>query len=716
MAQDVEKVIRDNGAIPATCAFIDGVPYVGLQPEQLAMLAEVSTQGHINKVSRRDIGYTMANKLNGGTTIALTMILSHMAGIQVFSTGGLGGVHKEAHLTFDVSADLTELGRTPVTVVCSGPKAILDIGLTMEFLETQGVFVGTYNDNGRPNVEVPGFYCRESGVKSAYSFDSFDQVAGIVHNHNNVMGLTSGSVICVPPPEDIALSSSFINGIIDGALKEAKLVGVSGKEVTPFLLSKIAKDTHGKSVECNIKFVLNNAKAAAKIAKGLLECDVQGTPVMSTHVLPPALGQLDASVPGQAATSRAADAAHTVVVGSIALDTISTVGAKTKMGDSNPGSVESSVGGVGYNISLACHYASMAALESSSCRLVSMVGDDFSGKSIVSLLDSQNIDSSGIKVAPGQSTAQYSSTHSSDGELIVACADMAIIEQDFAAHIIEQLDRANPQNVVMDCNLAPAVANKVLHHIYKNHNHANVIIEPTSHAKASRISQLNTGVFPNNVLHLATPTAAEVESMYAGFSEQGKFDDFDQWFPLLDALGIDGTFREKLNALSNKKDHHVLKSLLSQGTLQQAFQLLPFVPNLYVKLGANGLLTLSISTNVNDYKSIPTTSLYRPTFMLKSEGRVLEGGSTMGVIIQHFPIPAENQNLAIKNVTGAGDSMLGFLVSRLLGRDDANWLQPELQSVEQEWGKWEALYKAQLASGLSLESSTAISEEIRFLK
>lgn len=267
MARQVEAKIRENGAVPATCAFLGGKPHVGLSDQQLEYLAE---QRNVNKVSRRDIGATMAQKLNGGTTIAGTMILAQMAGIQVFATGGLGGVHRDGHITMDVSADLTELSRTPVTVVCSGPKLILDIPRTMEYLETQGVFVGTYNDNGRQRVEVPGFFCRGSGVVSPYQFLTFGEIASIIHHHNNVMKLESGNLVCIPPPEDIAMPSGFIDAIIDRAIAEAEACGVRGKALTPFLLQKIAQDTGGRSVECNMRFVMNNAEAGAKIAAQLL--------------------------------------------------------------------------------------------------------------------------------------------------------------------------------------------------------------------------------------------------------------------------------------------------------------------------------------------------------------------------------------------------------------------------------------------------------------
>lgn len=267
MALQVEKRIRLNGCVPATCAFIKGVPYVGLTNEQIQYLAPKCS---VNKVSRRDIGVTMAQGLDGGTTIAGTMILAQKAGIQVFATGGLGGVHRDGHVTMDVSADLTELGRTPVAVVCAGPKLILDIPRTMEYLETQGVFVGTYMDHGT-TAQIPGFFFRDSGVISPYTFSDWKQMAAIIHNHNNVMGLTSGTLVCVPPPKESALSSEFIDDIIENANEEAFSRGISGKQLTPFLLQKIAADTNGLSVACNKEFVINNADASCKIARELIE-------------------------------------------------------------------------------------------------------------------------------------------------------------------------------------------------------------------------------------------------------------------------------------------------------------------------------------------------------------------------------------------------------------------------------------------------------------
>lgn len=267
MAQKVEQIIRENGAIPATIAFLSGKPCVGLSEEEIDQLAAAPA----NKVSRRDVAYTMANRLSGGTTISGTMILAEKAGIKVFATGGLGGAHKGAETTFDVSADLSELGRTKVAVVCAGPKSILDVAKTMEYLETQGCFVSTYGPDG---TNIPGFFAVDSGVPSPYNFTSFRNAASIIHTGINEMGLESGYLFCIPPPQDVALDLAYINGVIAAAEKEANQLGISGKKLTPFLLSKIASITQGSSVDTNLKVVFNNAEKASKIAVELSKLEV----------------------------------------------------------------------------------------------------------------------------------------------------------------------------------------------------------------------------------------------------------------------------------------------------------------------------------------------------------------------------------------------------------------------------------------------------------
>ena len=256
----VEKTIRENGAIPATIGIIDGEPIVGMSPEEIE---EFGKRKGIRKVSRRDLPIVYANKLWGATTVAATMILANQAGIEIFVTGGVGGAHRGAQQTFDISADLEELGKTNVTVVSAGVKAILDLNLTLEILETKGVPVLSYQTD-----EFADFYTRHSGIKMENVVNSPKEIASIIkakrENH-----LDGGMLVANPIPEEFAMDPDVINAAIEKALKMADEAGVKGKDVTPFLLKTIVELTGGDSLESNIKLVLNNAKLGAAIAKEL---------------------------------------------------------------------------------------------------------------------------------------------------------------------------------------------------------------------------------------------------------------------------------------------------------------------------------------------------------------------------------------------------------------------------------------------------------------
>ena len=254
----VEKVIRDNGAIPATIGIINGEPIVGMSPEEIE---EFGKRKGITKCSRRDLPIICATKLWGATTVSATMILSALAGIEFFVTGGIGGAHRKANETFDISADLDELGRTNVTVICAGPKAILDLNLTMEYLETKGVPVIAYNSD-----KLPAFFTRTSDLRVDYNAKTPLELAEIVKCKRDYH-LDGGVLICDPIPEEYSLAPEYINKEIDKAIEEMESLGIKGKDETPFLLSKIVELTDGKSLETNIKLILNNAKLGAEIAK-----------------------------------------------------------------------------------------------------------------------------------------------------------------------------------------------------------------------------------------------------------------------------------------------------------------------------------------------------------------------------------------------------------------------------------------------------------------
>ena len=257
----VEQIIRDNGAIPATIAIIGGRLKAGLSREEIEYFGKKGRA--IHKASRRDLAVLCARGEDGATTVATTMIIAHMAGIKVFATGGIGGVHRGAETTMDISADLEELGRTPVMVVCAGAKAILDLGLTLEYLETKGVPVIGYGTE-----ELPAFYSRQSGFGVDYRIDTPEELAA-AFKAQNAMALGGGMLVTNPIPEEFAMPSDVINKAIDLAIDECNAQGIHGKETTPFLLARVAELTGGDSLASNIRLVFNNAKVAAQTAVAL---------------------------------------------------------------------------------------------------------------------------------------------------------------------------------------------------------------------------------------------------------------------------------------------------------------------------------------------------------------------------------------------------------------------------------------------------------------
>lgn len=257
----VEKTIRENGAVPATIAIIGGRLKAGLSPEEIEYLGKSGRK--VAKVSRRDLAAIVASGADGATTVTTTMIIAHMAGIKVFATGGIGGVHRGAETTMDISADLEELAGTPVMVVCAGAKSILDLGLTLEYLETKGVPVIGYGTD-----ELPAFYTRRSGFGVDYRVDTPEQLAAMFKAQQE-LGMKGGMLVTNPIPEQYAMDKAVIDAAIEQAVAESKEQGIHGKETTPFLLARVVELTGGDSLESNIQLVLNNAIVASKTAAEL---------------------------------------------------------------------------------------------------------------------------------------------------------------------------------------------------------------------------------------------------------------------------------------------------------------------------------------------------------------------------------------------------------------------------------------------------------------
>lgn len=260
-ALNVEKIVLENGCVPATIGIINGKIKVGLTKDDIDQLAKEGL--NVPKVSRRDLAYVLANKLNGATTVATTMIGAKLAGIKIFATGGIGGVHREATKTMDISADLEELSRTNVAVVCAGAKSILDLGLTLEYLETKGVPVLGYKTK-----ILPAFYTSKSDFELDYRVETSKEIADIL-NAKWDLGLDGGVVIANPIPKEFEMDKNLIDKVIQEAVEKANKLGIKGKNITPFLLDEIQKVTHGKSLDSNIELVYNNVRLACKIAKNM---------------------------------------------------------------------------------------------------------------------------------------------------------------------------------------------------------------------------------------------------------------------------------------------------------------------------------------------------------------------------------------------------------------------------------------------------------------
>ncbi len=262
LALTLEKIVRDNGSIPATIGLAEGKIKIGLTPDEIEFLGKTGTKVH--KTSRRDLAYVLSKRLPGATTVSATMWAAYRSGIKLFATGGIGGVHREARQTFDISADLEEFGRTPVCVVSSGVKSILDIGATLEYLETKGVPVITYGQK-----EFPAFYTRSSGFHSPFSEQNIDELAKTVRTHFD-LNMQTGILVANPIPGEYTLDKDYIDKIITEALAEQRRKKITGKEITPFLLAEIVEKTQGESLKANLALVKNNARLASILARKIL--------------------------------------------------------------------------------------------------------------------------------------------------------------------------------------------------------------------------------------------------------------------------------------------------------------------------------------------------------------------------------------------------------------------------------------------------------------
>ncbi|KAF1930366.1 IdgA domain-containing protein [Didymella exigua CBS 183.55] len=721
LASLLESVVRVNGGVPATIGILDGVARVGLDPEELIRLTESAGQSTTLKLSRRDLSYVAGLRLtgkmfNGGTTIASTMLLAELAGIKIFGTGGLGGVHRGAESSMDISADLTELGRTPVTVISSGCKSFLDIARTLEYLETEGVGVGTFADGREGKVDFPAFWSRDSGVKSPTTIKDEIEAAAIVHAQHE-MQIRSGLLFANPVPVEAAIPKAEMDVVIEEALRQANAQGASGKDNTPFVLAKVKELTKGKSIPANKALIESNVRRAAIVARELSilekkQEEAQGygsyfTPVQSAiTTAKEVLNNVMPTPPPTPTTTSPSisDAAPVdiVVAGALAVDfscdyaPFANASSQTDPlpHTSNPAVISQSLGGVAHNIAKAAH------LLGSSVRLYSAVGNDLSGRAAVSQLEEEGMSTMGIETLPAPArTAQYVAINNAHKDLALAMADMSILEtipQDLTTSLSKTLfadPATKPKVFVADANWS----SPALHTWLSTASSAGstTIFEPVSTAKALRIfpsdsssTPTSISTYPSPLAHIITPNNHELTALHAHVYSLGLFETAP-WFRTIDALGIPSSgLRVPLAMLTSS-------ALVDAGVPQQAIKLLPFFPTVLTKLGPQGVLVTRLLAN--DAHELRDESERQYIVARRKNGDV--EADVGGLYVRLFPVEKVLKPEEVVSVNGIGDTFCGALAVGLARGK-------RVQDV---------VSFAQSAASLSLRSRESVSPGLRSL-
>ncbi|XP_031564349.1 pseudouridine-metabolizing bifunctional protein C1861.05-like [Actinia tenebrosa] len=621
IAKEVCKIVRENGAIPATVAVFDGCVHVGISMENLEKLAKNKESV---KTSRRDFPYVLSKGMMGGTTVAGTMIAAEKAGIDVFVTGGIGGVHRGAQTTFDVSADLTELGRTPVAVVCAGAKSILDIQLTLEYLETQGVTVATYGNT----KDFPSFFTSKSGFESSCFVQTPIEAAKLI-DCSKSFGLQKGMVIAVPIPEEEAGEGSLIEQAIQQALNEASSTGIIGKDITPFVLKRLNELTEGKSVQANFSLVKNNARVGSQIAVELSKLR-QGRKSMSPattqgSVSLPTDGQLhfknDVTKPSKRVSNDETNGSERrgrpVVIGGSNVDFIAT--AKTIIPEaSNPGKVRMSFGGVGRNIAEALSRLKMKPL------FISAVGEDPLGAMLLDHCREVNISTGGIQTFSTCQTGTYSTILSNEGDFNVAVGDMDI-HQKLTPHLILSFEESikNAPLVIVDANSKEESLDFVIQ-LCTQHK-VPVWFEPTCMMKSALPFQSSAW---QNITY-ASPNVHELRSMSDTVVQYHK-----------------APRHRKAEKLRNREKS--LEDAIEECILLSQ-PLMTHIHCLVITLGKNGVL---VCRNTAADHRFPTAQFSEMLTMYHEL-----------VSVVHFPVPEVKD---IVNVTGAGDSLAAAIIMAII--------------------------------------------------
>ncbi|KIR26025.1 indigoidine synthase A family protein [Cryptococcus deuterogattii LA55] len=673
-AQSAESIIRASSAVPATIAIIDGKIHVGLSSRQLEEIADVKSglgKGSV-KVSRRDLAPTLALKRTGGTTVAGTMYVASSVGIHVFVTGGIGGVHRGAENSMDISADLIELGRTPMAVVCAGAKSILDIPRTLEVLETQGVCVATYGGDS----EFPAFYHPSSGCESPWSVPDIKSAASLVHASLSLPTPLS-TLLAVPIPSEHADAGLAVQRAVEQAVRESVEQGIDkrGKEVTPWLLKRVGELTKGTALGL-IAVQVSKLFREQNDASSALYVPVSSSESFAKPVLKNESPKL--AIPN-ASTQASVPFPSTIVFGSAAIDLTSTSTQSLVPRTTTPGQVFVSPGGVGRNIA----EAAQNLLPSNSVQLVSAYGSvsrtpesntaepDAFGKLLLFELAAAHMRTDGLVGKEGRNTAVCSLTLEKDGDLVAGVADMGIVETLTEEFVAQKIEEEKPEMVVFDLNLLEGVVQAILTTCQTIN--ISTFCDPTSTPKLPRlIPALNALLSsspssPRPLTHL-TPNLLELDLLHSLLSSSASDSTLSTAWEFINSLGLDADWRAKVERFTSANGREWIKI---DGVVQKMVSCLPYVASFWVKAGQRGLLHLRM-TSVPPQPS--TDTLVHP-LIAEHNGKYLA--------FTHYTPPIIRPEEII-STTGAGDTLAGGLVAGLVGgksEPEEVWVRRALDRV-----------------------------------
>ncbi|KAI0048368.1 indigoidine synthase A-like protein [Auriscalpium vulgare] len=703
-ARSVEQNVRSTGAIPATIGVLGGRVKIGLEASQLEYLADTKANPNSVKLSRRDIASAIALGKDGGTTCSSTLIFAALAGIKVFATGGLGGVHRGGESSMDVSADLQELTRCPVGLVSAGVKSILDIGRTLEYLETLGVPVLTYGKS----ADFPAFYSPRSGFKSPWRVHDPETAANVLFTQWK-LGMTNGVLFGVPIPEEYEAVGEKLQEAVEKAVIESEENGMSrrGKEATPWLLKRVGDLTQGKSLASNVALIENTALKGGMIAVAYTNLQQVNSQAPQNTISPPY-----PVTPAFKVAGDPREPASLAVIGSAAVDitaqaaTLHHTSAESGLHSTSPGSVSLTLGGVGRNVAEAAHRIISAQTPdlSSATLLISSIGDDSFGRLLTEESGRINMRIDGLMRDPSQRSAVCNMVVDAAGALIGGVADMDIIRTLDENKVLDQLKRHVPGLVALDANLAPATLKSVVQYcIEKN---IKTFYEPTSVIKSTAIlpaivASLHTLDANQSPITFASPNLLELAELYnTARLDPLELTSHDHWWKVIDDFAIGAEFRLSLGQLARlpasdtDAGKGTLSFLIDDGIAQMAVNLLPFFQNLVIKCGALGVI---IAMRIPAGTSAWSNERSNPRRRLL----VVHGNSEMAVF-KHFPsLPVAPGDVV--NVTGAGDTLVGAVLAALTQDADA-FMTPE--SLEQ------AVNQAQWAAVETLRSSLAVSPSL----